>query len=304
MIVNGTNLAELYTQYSALFRKGFTHVDPQWSKLATLVPSSTRENLYSWLGSLPSMREWLGPRQAKKIGQHDYRLVNKKFESTVEISRDDVEDNVAADAGMVFSEMGAVAALHPDEIVFGLLNGGAAADALCYDGQPFFSASHPRQHDGGTASNIDTGGGGPNWYLMALNMPLKPLLFQKRRDYSFKSFMDLKDPRVWREDMFEFGVDARVVGGYGMWQGAFRSNDTLDATNLETYWTAMRRFVDDEGHPMKMSRPTHLVVPPELEFDALRLVTQNLTVETAGDGAVDNIHKGRLQVIVSEFLSS
>ena len=89
-----------------------------------------------------------------------------------------------------------------------MLNGGAAATALCYDDQPFFSATHP-DGSGGTQSNIETGGAGPNWYLMSLNRPLKPLLFQKRRDYSFKSFTDLKDPRVWREDMFEFGFDHR-----------------------------------------------------------------------------------------------
>lgn len=306
MIINGTNLAELYTAYSALFSAGFQMADPQWSKVAMEVPSTTRENIYSFLGSAPRMRQWLGPRQAKKIGQHDYRLTNQKFESTVEVERDDLEDNRAASYDMLFKEMGAAAAMHPDELVFPLLTNGVNADAVGYDDEPFFSASHPNGVDGlSTAANLDSGGGGPYWYLMALNMPMKPLIFQKRRDYSFKSFTDLKDPRVWREDMFEFGADARVVGGYGMWQGAYASNQELNETNLESAWTEMRTYTTDEGQPLKFSRPTHLVIPTALEFDALRLVAQDLVLTTAGAGeaaAVNNIHKGRLQIITSEQL--
>lgn len=304
MIVNGTNLSELFVTYSARYQRGFEMVEPMWSKVATEVPSTTRENLYSFLGSAPAMREWVGPRQAQKLGQHDYRLVNKKFEATIEIDRDDIEDNMALSAGMAFEQLGASAALHPDEVVFPLLTNGQDAASICYDDQPFFSASHPNGRSG-TATNVDDGGGGPYWYLMALGGPTRPLVFQKRRDYSFKSFMDIKDPRVWREEMFEFGVDARVVGGYGMWQGCFASNQALTAASIESAWSTMRTYQTDEGQPLKFNRPTALVIPTSLEFSAERLLRQELVITTAGAGeaaAVNNIHRGRLDLIVTEQL--
>lgn len=305
MIVNGRTLSELYVQYNGMFKRGFDLVDPMWAQVATEVPSSTSENIYSWLGSSPSMRKWVGDRQVKTLGQHSYRLVNEKYELTIGVKRDDIEDNRAVDQNMVFQQMGASVALHPDEVVFPLLTNGRDADSVCYDGQPFFSASHPNGARGAsTIANVDTGGSGPYWYLMALSGPVKPLLFQKRRDYSFKSFTDLKDPSVWQRDEFQFGVDARVVGGYGMWQQAYASNQALTASAIEDAWSTMRRYTSDEGQRLKWTRPTHLVIPTDLEFDAIRLLSQGQVLTSNSDGAasVDNIHRGRLKILITEQL--
>ena len=51
--------------------------------------------------------------------------------------------------------MGYAAAIHPDEIVFGLLAAGRTED--CYDGKKFFAADHPVYPNvDGTGSVVNT----------------------------------------------------------------------------------------------------------------------------------------------------
>ena len=50
-----------------------------------------------------------------------------------------------------------------------------------------------------------------------------------------------------------------MSAGFGFWQMAFGSTDTLDAANLREAYTAMTSFTDDEGRKLGI-KPTHLVV--------------------------------------------
>jgi phage major head subunit gpT-like protein len=55
--------------------------------------------------------------------------------------------------------MGVQAALWPGDLVAAVMQAGAAAGSLCYDGQPFFNASHPVNMDDsslGTYSNLNS----------------------------------------------------------------------------------------------------------------------------------------------------
>lgn len=294
MIINQESISNLFTVYSAAFRQGFDLATPKWDQVAMMVPSSSRENQYPWLGVAPMLREWLGDRVAKSMEVHQYRIVNRKYESTIAVSRDDIEDDMFSIYQPLLQQMGNSAALHPDELVFGLLANGLTE--LGYDGLPMFSAAHPVDAaPGGVQSNLDSGGAGPYWYLADLSKPVKPVIFQVRRDYDFRMQNQLDNPRVFESDEYLFGVDARVNVGFGLWQQIFASNQALNETNFEAAWEAMQAFISDEGQPLA-SRPTHVIVPSNLEFDALRLLQPTL-----GSGS-SNIHQGRVDVIVSQHL--
>ena len=108
--------------------------------LATVVPSTTGEQDYKWLGQMPGMREWIGEREVQALAAYDYLIKNKKFEMTIGVPRDDIEDDKYGVYTPLFSNMGEAAALHPDELVFGAMMSGF--NEKCYDGLSFFNTAH------------------------------------------------------------------------------------------------------------------------------------------------------------------
>lgn len=80
-----------------------------------------------------------------------------------------------------------------------------------------------------------------------------------------------------------------------------RTSRALTPANFEYGQTEMRRIVGPDGRVLGM-RGRLLVVGPQLETTAKRIVENTMVVETPGDGAVDNINKGRAQVVVVDRL--
>jgi len=292
VIINQANLRDLFRAYNSAFKQGLGAAQPQWQDVATQIPSSTRENHYAWLGQFPKLREWLGDRVIKSMAAYDYTIKNRKFESTVGVPRDDIEDDTYGVFTPLMEEMGRSAMTHPDELIFSLLAAGDSTE--CFDGQYFFDTDHPVA--GKSVSNVETGGSGKNWYLMDLSRALKPLIFQKRRDYDFRSMTNLNDDHVFMTDQFKFGVDARVNAGFGFWQQAYASNKTLNNDNFNADWAALAGFKSDEGRPLG-TRPTHLVVGISNRAAAKAAIE----VERLANGA-SNPNFQAVEVIVSPYL--
>lgn len=292
MLINRENLNAMYNGFKMDFAKAFAGVMPDWSKVATLVPSSAKTENYGWLSEFPRLREWVGDRQIKSIAASGYQITNRKFESSIGVPRDDIDDDTYGQFGVLFQEMGYAAATHPDELVFALLAAGFTTN--CFDGQYFFDTDHPVA--GGTVSNHGGGAGTP-WFLLDTSRPLKPLIFQKRREYALKAMTDANDEAVFMRDEYRYGVDARGNVGFGFWQMAFGSKVTLDATGYAAARTAMQSFKSDEGRPLGI-KPNLLVVPPSLEAAAFAVVQ----AEKLANGA-DNPHYNTAQVIVVPWLA-
>lgn len=256
MIINQANLSNLFTGFKAAFNTGFRSAQPMWDKVATQVPSSNKTEDYAWLGQFPRLREWIGDRQVKNLAASKYSILNKSFESTVAVMRDDIDDDQYGVYTPLFAEMGYAAQTHPDELIFALLAAGFATN--CYDGQYFFDTDHPVA--GGTVANTD-GGSGAAWFLLDTRRPLKPLIFQKRKDYNLQVLQDEKDEAVFMRKEYRYGVDARCNAGYGFWQQAWGSKQTLDATHFDAGVAAMLAFKSDDGRPLGVN-PSLLVVGP------------------------------------------
>ncbi len=181
------------------------------------VPSGAREETYGWLGQFPQLREWLDrDRVVKGLAAHSFTITNRKFESTVSVNRDDFDDNRLGIYKPMFAEMGHLAKQHPDELLFGLLDGGFTD--LCFDGQPFFDADHPTTDAAGglvTVSNVQAGTD-PAWYLLDTSRAIKPLIWQERDSYEFKSVNSRKDAKVFLTDKYLYGVRTRGLA-FGKW---------------------------------------------------------------------------------------
>lgn len=135
------SVEEAKVRYQANFLAGLMAATPTWNEFATEVPSNGKIESYPFMQAFPTMKEWLGPRQVKNLQAQEYRLENRKFEATVDVPRDDIEDDRIGLWEPMMQQLGESAMQLWDDLVVDALIGGTTA--LCYDGQPFFNASHP-----------------------------------------------------------------------------------------------------------------------------------------------------------------
>ena len=303
MIVNSQYLDLAYRGFKTVCTDACNTAPTTWDKIAMTVPSGVREETYGWLGQFPQMREWLGgERVLKDIEAHSYTIVNRKFESTLNIRREDFDDDRLGIFKPMIAEMGHTARLHPEELIYGLLETGTSA--LCYDGQNFFDTDHPTVDAAGNAtftSNYDDGSSGvpgPTWYLFDTSRAIKPIIWQERDRYDFQTINSTQDTRVFMTDEFLYGVRARVNAGFGLWQLAFASKAPLTIQNYVAARTAMMRLRGDQGRILGI-KPNTMVVPPELEDDALHILNTELT-ETGGS----NPYKATAELVVTPFLAA
>jgi len=66
---------------------------PKYEPIITRINSAAASEQYGWLGSVPQMREWIGEKTAKFVNDYDYTIVNKKFESTIAVDEDEIDDD-------------------------------------------------------------------------------------------------------------------------------------------------------------------------------------------------------------------
>lgn len=292
MIINQAALDGIYRSFKTIFNQAFDAAQSMWPLVAMEVGSEGRSVDYKWLGAFPMMREWVGDRLIKSLAGFHYELVNKDFEATVEVDRDDIDDDQIGVYTPIVQGLGDAAKKHPDVLVFQLLAAGFST--LCYDGQYFFDTDHPV--GSGTVSNFG-GGSGTAWYLMDLSRPIKPIILQIRKRPEFVGLDRPDDPDVFMRKKFRYGVDDRKNVGFGLWQLAYGSKDTLNATNYATARAAMMAFKNDEGVPLGIV-PTHLIVPPSLESSGRAIVK----VETDASGA-GNPWFGTAELVVVPWLA-
>lgn len=129
-----------FTGFRALFERSFSTAEPLYEKLATVVDSSNAKESWNWLGAVPAMREWTDERVPGALRTNDYEIVNRRFESSIEVDRETFEDDRLAQLRPRIEELALRAASHPDELVLGLLNDGFSQTG--YDGKAFFADDH------------------------------------------------------------------------------------------------------------------------------------------------------------------
>ena len=271
MDISAPALAALYNAVKLNFNEGRNSYDAKWEKIATLVNSTAAQEDYAWLGEFNRLQEWVGDRAIKQMKIHDYSVKNKKYEATEGIKAEYIEDDNYGVLMPKFADMGYAAATHPDELIFELLASGFAT--ACYDGQFFFDTDHPVGPEGSvvSVSNMQAGTAKP-WFLLDTSRPLKPLIFQRRRDYRLQSKTDSgTSDHVFIKDEYLYGVDARVSCGFGFWQQAFASKAELTDANLDGAIQAMMSFKSDMGRPLGI-QPNVLVVGPSNRAAAKKVV--------------------------------
>ena len=152
MLVNKATIAAVFITLKTTFNNAFDAAPSQWQQTAMLVPSGSGQNDYTWLSLFPKMRKWIGDKVITALEAFKYTVVNDDWEATVEVDRNDIEDDNLGIYAPQAQMAGYSARQLPDEIVADLKNNAFAN--VCYDGQYFYDDDHPVA--GASVSNLGT----------------------------------------------------------------------------------------------------------------------------------------------------
>ncbi|OYZ03494.1 MAG: hypothetical protein B7Y42_00515 [Polaromonas sp. 28-63-22] len=297
MQINRATLAAFFTGLQTVYNNAFSKVETTFDNYTMRVPSSTAQEQYAWMGMIPGLREWLGDRQLANVRTYDYTIKNKPWERTLACFRDQMEDDQLGIYGPMVTGLALEAKRHPQELVDALLLAGFVG--LCYDGQPFFSTSHPTYNEDGSVTLVSNnmGGAANPWFLIDDTRGVMPMILQVRKEPHFVNMVREDDERVFMAKEFRYGVDWRGNVGYGLWQLAMGSKQVLDATNYQAARAAMMSMNGDNQRKLGLM-PKLLVCGPSNEAAAKNL----LNADFLASGAT-NIYKGTARLVVSAYLT-
>ena len=289
----------LKTSLIARWNAGLVMSPDDWKKIAKLIKSDGKSNTYEWLSQFPAFREWIGSRQHKVFKETAYTVINRKFESTVDVQRTDIEDDNIGQYGALAEGAGQSATDLKNDLIFQAIAAGFAS--VCYDGQYFFDTDHPvaANEDGSGAitqvSNMQAGAGAP-WVLLCTKRAPAPFYLQERMAAQVDSVTSTQSANVFDLDVYSFGGRWRGEAAYGFWQCAFGSKATLDANNFNLAYTAMMKFKGDGGRKLGIV-PDTLVTGP----DNMAAAEALLKAQQSAAGA-SNTNYNKVQLIVTPWM--
>ena len=107
MDINRKNMDFLFQGFNNCFADALAGAENSWQKFCCTVPSGSAANIYPFLEQFGGMREWVGDRQIKNVASGKLEVVNRDFEDTVSIPRNDIEDDQYGVYSMLIAQMGA-----------------------------------------------------------------------------------------------------------------------------------------------------------------------------------------------------
>lgn len=136
---------------TAKFLMGIEAAKPYYPSKSTLFRSGGADEKYGGLGNVPGVREWIGDRVFNSLRGTDFTIKNKKWENSIAVEKDDIDDDRLGMYEPTFEQLGLEAMYHPDELMLDLQVAGTSQ--ACMDGQYFYDTDHS-WGDSGTQSNL------------------------------------------------------------------------------------------------------------------------------------------------------
>lgn len=153
MQITPQSLRDLRVAINLLFTGARSKTTPVYTDIAARVTATAKTMSFPQHASTRKLRRWEGERKVVNGKAYDYRVTAEKFELTLGIPLEEIEeDNIGAYNHLVM-DMGEQAALWPDDLVFELLLRGEDAAYPCFDGKAMFANDHELK-PGATIDNL------------------------------------------------------------------------------------------------------------------------------------------------------
>jgi phage major head subunit gpT-like protein len=136
------SLPEANTTFNMAFQRGLQTEQEAVSAMFTQrLSSGGASSKYPAIGQMTGLREWVGPRVYDDFARLAYELPNRKFEKSLEVPVDALEDDQLDGYALLAEQLGNQCDLWPDDLALEALQAGTTR--LCVDGQFFFDTDHP-----------------------------------------------------------------------------------------------------------------------------------------------------------------
>lgn len=297
MDVNQAALAALNIGITTAFNTRLTGVETTYGRIAMTVNSTTLHQGYPKLSELGPMREWVGERHIERLEKDGFTITNRRFEKTISVAVDDINDDQVGLYAPIASDMGQTAAELPDDLVWEQLEKGF--DTRHYDGQFFFDTDHPVLDENGDEISVSNfgGGAGAAWYLIDDTRVIRPMIFQDREQAKITAKTSLTDENVFNKDEFVWGAKRRCAAGFGAWQLAFASRQALTPANYAAARAAMIGMRGHKGRKLNL-KPKLLVVSAANEAAG-----REILMAERNDAGATNVWRNSAELMVEGRLT-
>lgn len=156
MEINGSNLQALFIDIAMSFKDAMDGTPtPITDAVAATTTSKSTDTRYPFVQAIQgAMRQWQGERQVNNIVVDGFTVTNLKWENTLGIKREDIEDDqYGVYSDMLAPQLGRHAKLLPDQQVASIFN----SNPLCYDGKNLFNQNHyvnPQSKSGAQSNDM------------------------------------------------------------------------------------------------------------------------------------------------------
>lgn len=220
----------------------------------------------TWMRQYRMWREWVGEREMRSDRRaFQARMYSRKFEDTIRIPIEDIEDGIEAN----FNPQGEAAGMRE-----------GYENLVEQEHQAFFEHALDDNYVGGTV----TGPYGEQIFVGSLDG--EPLLSDSHPYYEQIDY-DPDAPRGERMQLTQGGTYSNLV------------NTALTRDNL---WAVVQKFREQKhytGRPANMGQPDTLIVPPALEQTAREILDR--TNEEVNSAALDNVVPN-MDLVVNNYL--
>lgn len=139
MDINSANLEALRKTYTTAWQAGVGFVPPvNIGFMFRDFPSTTAANFYAWMEQIPGFREWVGDRIFKNVRSQKFEIVNRPWEDSVSMGRDEIEDDQFGVYTPLVQMMGEMWTL----LKFQLVLEAFLKNPVCFTGKAFFADNH------------------------------------------------------------------------------------------------------------------------------------------------------------------
>lgn len=126
---------------------GSTWID----NVSMMINSDQESEEYRWLGQIPTMREWIGGRQAKGFSDETITITNRHYEATLEVLTRELRLDKTGQVLIRIAELARRTNSHWASLLTTLIDDGIST--ACYDGQFFFDVDHQEGNNVDNQSN-------------------------------------------------------------------------------------------------------------------------------------------------------
>lgn len=161
-LLDRTKLEAAYVTYSTIFDMALANTSVIYPEIATVMPGVGPVTQFNWLGSVPVMQKWVGPRTIQRLRAEKHTLSTEWYANGIELDYDDVSEDKLGIVKPRIQDMARMGPRKIDALVVDMyLNGFAGTLGLCYDGQYLFDTDH-------TADGANVGAAQDNTIVGAL----------------------------------------------------------------------------------------------------------------------------------------